>query len=55
MAAPSFLGFLANGSFRFSPPSAQGTYADLSIMWIQDMGEAPTAVDQRLARISLSA
>jgi hypothetical protein len=35
--------------------TAMGTYADLAIMWIQDMGEAPTAVDQRLARISMSA
>ena len=55
MAASRFLGLAANGRSRVSPPSPLGTYADLAIMWIQDMGEAPTAVDQRLARISLSA
>ena len=35
--------------------SAWGNYADLAIMWIEDTKRAPTAVDQRLARILMSA
>jgi hypothetical protein len=45
----------ANDSFRLPPMAVEGTYADLSIMWIKDAKRAPSAAEERRARISLSA
>ncbi|MBP6229963.1 MAG: hypothetical protein KA472_18660, partial [Pseudomonadales bacterium] len=50
------LGMLVKGSLvPLCGAPHKGTYADLSIMWIRDAKRAPSAAEERRARISLSA
>ncbi len=45
--------FWLTGRFGEMRLAGMGTYADLSIMWIEDTKRAPIAVEQRRARISM--